>query len=238
MISDELFLKFTRRRDAGGLNPGLDLGFGPEITERASDTGDMREDLYVLYAVAVGMKALRILEIGTNDGTSTLAFLKAASEIDGHVTSVDVCDVPVAEAVIDHFDLRSHWTFHKGSSHDVLKVLREEEKQYDLIFIDGDHTAEGAKEDLDDAAALLRQDGVLFMHDSWCCAISVDWDKPFGERATPGCAFTVLEMLTGEEWTGVTFPFGSNMGLFRRRKDVLGEMAKQLDAARAEGLIP
>src|SRR5205085_2939753 len=57
MIPDELFLRFTRARSQGGINPGLDLGFPPEITERASDHGDIREDLIVLYALTKGMEA-------------------------------------------------------------------------------------------------------------------------------------------------------------------------------------
>lgn len=236
-LTDELFLKMTRDKSNGGFNAGMDLALPKDIKSHANNTGDMRENLYIMYALAVGCNARRILEIGVDDGTATLAFLKAVFEIDGYVTSVDVCDVPVAQAVIQSLELTSRWGFHKGNSHEVLKKFRAEGRQFDMIFVDGDHTYAGAKEDVEDAAAMLVENGMLITHDNWTCSISVDWTKPFGERATPGSAQLGHEMLTGKEWMGLVFPFGNNLGIFYRRNDCIGTIEKQFAAARKEGLI-
>lgn len=238
LLTDELFLKIMRGRQRGGINPGMDLGLPQNIVNRACDTADMQDNLWLMYSIAVGMRAKRILEIGCNDGTSTLPFLKAAFEVDGHVDSVDVCDVAVAEAVINKLELQSRWTFTQGNSHDVLKKFKAEGRQYDIVLIDGDHTYSGAKEDLEDCVAMLSTNGIVFTHDNWCVSISVDWNKPFGERAILGDAFLAREMLSGPDWVGVVLPFNSNLGIFQRRSDVMGAIEHNIAAAQKEGLVP
>lgn len=53
----------------------------------------------------------------------------------------------------------------RGSSHKVLKHLAEQKMMFDLITIDGDHTREGAWEDLEDAVRLLGVRGAIVFDD-------------------------------------------------------------------------
>lgn len=53
-------------------------------------------------------------------------------------------------------------TFLNGNSHDLLKTVKE---QFDLITVDGDHSAEGAREDLEDCWKLLTPGGLLLFDD-------------------------------------------------------------------------
>jgi len=60
----------------------------------------------------------------------------------------------------------------KGDSVTLLKNMKE---KYDLIFIDGNHTYEGAKADFENSLPLLAEDGFIAFHN--CSAVySPDYD--------------------------------------------------------------
>lgn len=232
MIDDATFLSIVR-----GKNPADDLP--PAARQFAVDTSDMRQNLPLLYAVAAGMGARRILEIGTSDGTSLLAFLKAAQETDGHVVSVDYQDVPFAQALVDRYEVRSRWTFMKGDSHEILPRLVAQGERFDVILVDGDHSETGARQDIADVEKMLIPGGVLFTHDNLMMASDHDWSRPMGERGRPGCGLIGREMLSpGSAWAGCFFPFGCNLGIWRRRADVMRDSDQVLNEARKQGLLP
>lgn len=52
--------------------------------------------------------------------------------------------------------------FLNGNSHDLLKTVRE---TFDLILVDGDHSAAGARQDLDECWPLLQSGGLLVFDD-------------------------------------------------------------------------
>jgi ADP-heptose:LPS heptosyltransferase/glycosyltransferase involved in cell wall biosynthesis/predicted O-methyltransferase YrrM len=53
----------------------------------------------------------------------------------------------------------------KGDSHEKLKELIRSGRKFDLITVDGDHTENGAWEDLEDAAGLLSDTGAIVFDD-------------------------------------------------------------------------
>ncbi len=53
----------------------------------------------------------------------------------------------------------------QGNSHLVLKKFKDEGLKFDLINVDGDHSAEGALEDLRDAYELLNEKGAIIFDD-------------------------------------------------------------------------
>jgi 16S rRNA G966 N2-methylase RsmD len=236
MLDDTTFGKMARGPESGGINAGRDLP--AEIAARATDTNDMRENLWLLYSIVRGMNAKRILEIGTFDGTSTMAFVKAASEIGGHVTSMDWSDVPVAEALVKQYGLEKHWTFMRGDSHELLPKLHAEGRVFDAILVDADHSAKGARQDIIDSERMLAPGGVLFTHDNWMVASDHDWSKPAGQRGLPGCGLVGKEMLASKDWTGVILTFGSNLGIWRRRSECDNEIAQAIRGAQEAGLLP
>lgn len=56
-------------------------------------------------------------------------------------------------------------TLHSGDSHDLLPLMTGAGGIYNLILVDGDHTAEGARRDLDDCWEMLECGGVLVFDD-------------------------------------------------------------------------
>jgi len=53
-------------------------------------------------------------------------------------------------------------TFLNGNSHELLKTVTD---TFDLILVDGDHSPEGAREDLEDCWSLLTLEGLLVFDD-------------------------------------------------------------------------
>jgi len=197
MLSDQQFFNFSRTE-----NPGASTGIAYH------DHLDMAGNLLLMYALTVGYKARRVLEIGTADGTSTLAFLKAASEIGGYVMSIDQQNCDCAHFLVNQFGFDPLWIFKRGDSHILLKELLQEKAEFDLILIDGDHSYQGAKQDIIDSCALLKPDGLLLIHD---CYFAREGD---GE----GTAKSILEFLRDSEWQGIILPFSGNLGMFQRRQ--------------------
>ena len=231
-LDDATFMNMWRIPQEGGINPAK------LVSENATDSFHMNPNYPFLYGITKGMAAKNVLEIGVHDGTSTLALLKAVSETGGHVTSIDLSECPIAKKLVSHFELSEHWTFVQGNSHTLLESLSRNGNKYDVIFIDGDHTYEGAKSDIDYCETMLRECGVLLTHDNWMVTADVDNNKPFGQKGIKGCGFAGLDMLSGDKWTGVVFTFGFNMGIWMRREDCKGKILHGIADAQKVGYLP
>jgi len=71
-------------------------------------------------------------------------------------------------ANIEKLGLRDKLEFHNDFSHNVLpKILQQKEKDFEFIFIDGDHKFDGELVDFYYADLLLKQDGYVLLHDTW-----------------------------------------------------------------------
>jgi len=117
-----------------------------------------------------------VVEIGTAGG-GNFFLLSRAAHSDGHLVSVDLplgrwgdgyqaWKVPIFRRLLVKGQ-RSH--FIRANSHDsatvdeVKRVLQG--KPVDVLFIDGDHSYEGVKEDFDRYSKLVRRGGLVFFHD-------------------------------------------------------------------------
>lgn len=99
-----------------------------------------------------------ILEIGLDVGISARCFLEFENV---NLTSVDLGDVEIGIKNID--DLATfRWTFHHMSSDAYFEKC---ERQFDIIFVDGDHSYEQTKKDIVNAWKFLKPNGLLIGHD-------------------------------------------------------------------------
>lgn len=92
----------------------------------------------------------KVLEIGVREGISTAALLLGATHYGGHVWSVDISD---CSQLYTYPNVEAVWTFVQANSRkDSDKVLEamgaDKDFELDLLFVDGDHTYEGAMSDL------------------------------------------------------------------------------------------
>ena len=104
-----------------------------------------------------------ILEIGTHAGASTCAFLYGLDEKEsGHLYSVDIdAKSPAIVSLAGH----PRWTFILGDSKDLRILPPAVLAGVDILFVDGDHSYEGASADLNNLFTLVRPGGLLLMHD-------------------------------------------------------------------------
>jgi predicted O-methyltransferase YrrM len=112
---------------------------------------DTRDHLPYLRSVAKG----NVLEIGTDVGNSTTALLLGVKENGGHLTSVDIKDC-------SHLFNDPQWTF---LCSDSTKFPFFDNPPFDVVFIDGDHSFEGASSDLKLAISYVNLGGLILMHD-------------------------------------------------------------------------
>jgi predicted O-methyltransferase YrrM len=117
-------------------------------------TSDMYEYIDYLRGIAKG----NILEIGVREGVSTACFLLGLEQHGGHLYSIDInadCG-----NLFDH----PQWTFIDGDSSDWRNSLGVP-TSIDILFIDGDHTHPAVDFDLFQWSKLVRDGGLILMHD-------------------------------------------------------------------------
>jgi predicted O-methyltransferase YrrM len=130
---------------------------------------------------------VRILEVGSWEGRSTLFFLTYFTQ--SHLTAVDSWDFSGDQDSGDHqynatldslssearFDGNlapyvGRLTKRKGSSLHVLPQLLDEEQKFDVIYVDGSHFADDVLTDGINAWRLLKQGGIMIFDDLlWAC---------------------------------------------------------------------
>jgi predicted O-methyltransferase YrrM len=177
--------------------------------------GDSDQHVLTLYAIAVGMKAKRILELGVRNGDSTRPLLLAAYKNDGTVVSVDIqptCYTPPDE-------LQKNWTFIQS---DALSFLKNDSpnEPYDLIFVDDWHAYEHVKQELEEIDRLVSPRTVILIHDlmygNTCPYYHSDLTLTSGQWANGGPYRAVAE-LNPQFWEFSTLPYNNGLTLLRKK---------------------
>ena len=114
---------------------------------------DMQDHLPMLFSAARG----QCLEIGTRYGVSTAALLAGIEEHGGHLISLDINNCAGV------FRGHPQWSFIQGDSHTMTREIKDVLRDFDVAFIDGDHTYEGALADLRDYGKRAKR---VFVHDT------------------------------------------------------------------------
>jgi len=128
------------------------LSAKPAYEFHLQNWSDIRDHLPRLYAAAKG----NCLEIGVRSGCSTSALLAGIEEHGGHLTSVDLNECRI-------FEGHPNWTFIQADSVKDATLKETLNGAYDLLFVDGDHTFEGALSDLQSFGTHAKR---IFVHDT------------------------------------------------------------------------
>jgi predicted O-methyltransferase YrrM len=127
----------------------------------AQDTGT---HYAVLYSIARFLPARLALEIGVDDGSTTLPLLLGVAEHGGQLFSVDPAPCEAAKLVVAQSGHADHWHFAQCKSADVVSKIPD--GTLDLIWIDGDHSADGVATDWRLFAPKVRVGGLVLFHDA------------------------------------------------------------------------
>jgi predicted O-methyltransferase YrrM len=134
-----------------------------EPFENGADEAELR----YLAALAARPGVRLICEVGFNCGFSSWAFLSASPSV--RVWSFDLANYDYSAAAKEHVDelFPGRHTLIRGDSHHEIPALAkaQEELRFDVMFVDGDHSPEGARADLRDLRALATPDTVVVMDD-------------------------------------------------------------------------
>lgn len=128
--------------------------------------GQLRpEDALKLYEMAYFADG-PVLEIGCFNGKSTtilaLAIQAAGRGVPLHCIDLNPKHCEIAAANVKRFAPEVTARFYTGESADILPTLELEPA---FVFIDGDHSYEGVKSDLQNLVDKLRDGGFLLLHD-------------------------------------------------------------------------
>jgi predicted O-methyltransferase YrrM len=162
----------------------------------------------LMYQVVVHEDLKNILELGT--GVSSTVLGHCALLNGGRFLSIDVENsghrIPnngVSHFLqIDHFDVEN-----------VTKAMqRMQMLPLDCLFIDGDHSVEGVTKNFEHYAPLVRQGGVIFLHD-----VSI-WAPDKSGWIADSCE--VPEFWNKYDFTGYdkfTFLWSNGLGMLRKQ---------------------
>ncbi len=152
------------------------------------------EEFYDQYHFAIervlDFAPKRILEVGVRTGLSICNMLSAYTDYSGieKVVLVDVWNDGFASPAIVQMNLKAigipHELFNKIELHTVdshvylPEVMLSRGDTFDYILVDGDHSKEGARIDLSNAAKLVEKDGVIVFDDisKHGCDLQDVWD--------------------------------------------------------------
>ena len=156
--SDNEIKQFNIPDGTGGVNPG-----------------DRRSIYYLISAI----KPTSVLEIGTHIGASTIHIAYAINkhtDKNAKVTTVDIVDVnshaekpwlkhgttysPIE--MVDKLGCKSLVEFITDTS---LNFAANCQRTFDFIFLDGDHSAATVYQEVPVALNMLKQNGVILLHD-------------------------------------------------------------------------
>lgn len=143
-------------------------GFDSALLEMKQMGRAMRPFVMTLYEAVFESKDAEVLEIGVRQAQSTRSILAAIRDLGiGHLTSIDISDSGY-ERVPE--GMRSDWTFVHADSKSDSAISAVSDRKYDVIFIDGDHSAGGVAADFINYAPLLKTyedgtTGIMLFHD-------------------------------------------------------------------------
>lgn len=129
----------------------------------------MRSYVMMLYEFVLELKPEKVLEIGVHVGQSTKTILMALEKNKkGTLVSIDrKRRSPLSPG---YLDLASRFHLIRGSSHDervfeVVKNILKDNELYNILFIDGDHSYDGVKQDWENYTPMVKPGGLIILHD-------------------------------------------------------------------------
>jgi predicted O-methyltransferase YrrM len=169
-----------------------------EIDSR-DESSYIHEHLTTLNFIVSEFKLKNILEIGTGPGESLVAMIEGN---DTHVTTIDIEACWEAKHKIINGNFSGQVTFVRGNS-DTLGLTGS----WDLVLIDGGHTENQVRRDIDEFAGQVIDGGFLVFHDTT-------------NPAWPGVDLAVRDFAdNNENWSRYQWFNCNGLVILKRNKD-------------------
>jgi predicted O-methyltransferase YrrM len=144
---------------------GIQVTLAGAYADRLDHDSDIREYLPFLHETAAGYPQVRVLELGTRKGNSTLAFLAGAAETRGHVWSVDIDPCDQDPGGMGPWAGCPLWTFTRGDDLHP-SVLAAQPPQVDVLFVDTSHLYDETLQEFRAYVPRVAPGGVVLCHDT------------------------------------------------------------------------
>ena len=138
-----------------------------EIPQEDSATPIKQNEAQFLYDFIRKNKIKRTLETGFAYGMSASHIMAATNAPHIAIDPFQSNYQRLGLKNIKQLKLDQHLTLFEDYSHNVLPQLAKEKKEFDFIFIDGDHKFDGELIDFYYADFLIKQEGYVLLHDTW-----------------------------------------------------------------------
>ena len=172
----KVFIKQSRKHPAYASLVRENIDNLPELSaklefllhDRQFRVDQKKPEFLALLNKIKNVQANEILEIGGRRGGSSILFSYAAGD-QARILTVDLNNNGYRLKSLNKFSENRKIQFWQGDSHlqetydKVEKYL--EGNQFDVLFIDGDHTYEGAKQDFVKYSHLVKDGGIIALHD-------------------------------------------------------------------------
>ena len=145
----------------------------------------------------------KVMEIGFNGGLSCAAMLIASPDV--HVTSFDLgqwgCVRPAADLMASQFTGRHSLVV--GDSTVTLPAYdKSQHGAFDMVFLDGGHTAPVPGKDMANALPFLKPKGLIFMDDYCQTFGSQGVIQAYDDAVARGLIQTIVGPFSGEGQRG------------------------------------
>ena len=159
------------------------------------------EHINLLEWFAGWIKPERYLELGVRDGRCFVA----VSQYCKSAIAVDV--VPI------QFSIPNNSVYEQMSTDEYFKKIEGLDLQFDMVFIDADHSFEQSYQDFLNVKDLVIPDGFVFFHDTYPC--NKEMTAP---HFSNDCYKTVIKIKEefGTEWDIVTLPFNPGVTIAKK----------------------
>ena len=122
------------------------------------------QDVIFLYSIIWSKRPKNVLEIGRFCGWSTVIIFGALEDSNhGHLYTVDINDAtnPTIKDLI-----QSRTTFITAPSNKIPRLSELDNLQFEVVFIDGDHSQDSVLADLQNTYKITTSDAWILLHDA------------------------------------------------------------------------
>jgi predicted O-methyltransferase YrrM len=189
------------------------------IEKTLNGGGDSDRHLMTLFSICLSLKPKNILEIGVRNGVTTAALLEAANMTDSMLYSVDIQDTLYSPP--EH--LKSNWVFNKSCSLDFLNNWYEtygSNNKFDLVYLDGWHSYDHVKQELDYLDKLVSPNSIILVHDLMYGNTEPYYHSDLtldGGQWANGGPYKAIAELNNQFWEFSTIPVCNGLTVLRKK---------------------
>ena len=172
----QAWIEVADKIEIEGINEFVNEGVNEQM--EASNFYRKGADTYFKKHLAhlINVPNLRFLEIGSYAGSSAVGVIEdILTDTSSTITCVDIWYSPFAEKKFDEVTADYKEQVNKQVAWSAEWLQNNQENQFDFIYIDGDHSAEAAKIDMELSWNILKPNGIMAIDD-------YNYPNPRGEQ--------------------------------------------------------